>query len=69
MAEKIYGLDLDNLNEQVLQMKKLIKHINLYMDNILVNDKNNDVKQNRMIQLTLIKELAMVICDFEITNF
>lgn len=45
-------------------LKPLTKDINLFFDNVLVNDKDESIKNNRMALLNLGKTLLFELCDF-----
>lgn len=55
----------DNLSEYIKSLKQLIEPTVEFFDKVLVMDKDEKIKNNRIALLTELKEKFGVVCDFE----
>ena len=56
---------LDDLENYILSLKQLIKPIAEFFEKVLVMDKDEKIKNNRIALLNKLKEKFCVVCDFE----
>jgi len=64
-AIKNHNQNEDNLDEYIKSLDCLIEPIVQFFDKVLVMDKDEKIKNNRLALLNLLKEKFNVICDFE----
>ena len=64
-AIKAHSTKEDNLDEYIKSLSILIEPIVQFFDKVLVMDKDEKIKNNRVALLNLLKEKFSVVCDFE----
>lgn len=64
-AIKEHNCPKDNLEEYILSLKSLTLPSSNFFDKVLVMDKDEKIKNNRIALLSLLKEKFDIVCDFE----
>ena len=64
-AIKAHNAKADNLDEYIKSLNSLIEPISNFFDKVLVMDKDELVKNNRLMLLNNLADKFRVICDFE----
>ncbi|MBR3604558.1 MAG: hypothetical protein IKL52_00845, partial [Candidatus Gastranaerophilales bacterium] len=62
---KNHSVMADDLEVYIQSLKQLIKPIVEFFDKVLVMDKDEKIKNNRIALLNKLKEKFSVVCDFE----
>ena len=64
-AIKKQNADKKNIKEYTLNLENLVEPIDNFFDKVLVMDKNEKIKNNRIALLNLLKEKFSKVCDFQ----
>ncbi len=64
-AISAHNADNKNIDEYILSLKILIQPIVQFFDKVLVMDKDEKIKNNRIALLNQLKDKFSVVCDFE----
>ena len=61
----IGNLDGKNIKESVNKLESLVEPIDNFFEKVLVMDKDEKIKNNRIALLNLLKEKFLIVCDFQ----
>ena len=64
-AISAHNQNSDELEEYIISLNSLIKPTEAFFDKVLVMDKDEKIKNNRLSLLSRLKEKFNLVCDFE----